>query len=63
MDSTIVSQNDTCYRRLLIYIFYINVLALKFDTYVINIKKFLFQKFHGKKKKNQPLGGCQSWQQ
>jgi hypothetical protein len=43
--------------------FWVNVLALKFLPYVIYIKRFLFQKFHGKKKQNQTLGGCQSWQQ
>jgi len=45
------------------YLFFIDLLALKFETYVINIENLLFQKFHGKKKKFQSLGSCQSWQQ
>jgi len=34
--------------------FFIDLLALKFGTYVINIEKFLFPKFHGKKKNMNP---------
>ena len=36
--------------RLLISFFFINLLVLNILSYVVNIKRFFFREFHGKKK-------------
>jgi len=48
--------------RFWIYHFWINLLAFKFITYIINIKMMLCQEFHGQISNFQPSEGCQSWQ-
>jgi len=57
MVSSIVSQNDACWKIVNI-IFLIDPLTLKFGPHVINIEKILCQKFNDKKIYFQSLGRC-----